>query len=353
MDDLINKINQISKNYDLIIEKITRGNNCIDRDKLKACGRAVSDLNKIVEFAKQYAGLTKDIEEIASSIKNERNTDFIKKLQNDRISKINGQDNLKKSIDGFLQPAALDNNRDFIIEINSSSGNEETSLIIIELFRMYKRYFDKNKIKYTVLSGNLHVSGINNITLEILNKNAFRVLKNESGIHRVKSYNNHELFIDIIVMPVIEENEIKFGKKDLKIEFFHSKGHGGQSVNTTDSAVRITHLPSGITVSCQDERSQHQNKEKALKILRARIFSINQKERQIEFNNKKRIQMGFEGDGNWIRTYDFKQNKLTDHKSGVILNDLDYVLKGNLDELFEILRYNEELNRLSYFVMET
>jgi peptide chain release factor 1 len=352
MDDLFDKIELVAANYDNIINKIASDKRCIIPEKLIECGREISELDKLVEFAGKYHLLKLKVEALGLEIKNEKNLDLRNILKDEQLVKMRQKNDLKNKIDNFLTPATRFDNKNIIVEITTSYKGNEAVEILKNIFSMYKKYMEKNGIKFGILKEELDSRGTNIIIFEIFYSNAFRIMKYEAGKHKIKGYRNRkdEIFIDISVLPDVQENEIVIKKDDLKIEVFHSKGHGGQSVNTTDSAVRITHLPTGIVVSCQDERSQFQNREKAMKILRAKLAEKIFKKQEDLANEEKRDQLGSARQYQWIRTYDFKLNKITDNRAGVIPEGLNFIIDKNFDMLFNILRRSEEEKKLESLV---
>jgi peptide chain release factor 1 len=350
--DLFDKIELVAENYDSIINKIALDKRCIIPEKLIECGREISELDKLVEFARKYHMVNEEIKALDPKIKNEKNFDLRNILKDEWQAKLSQKNDLKNKIDNFLTPATTYDNKNIIVEISSSYKGDGVAGILKDVFGMYKGYLEKLGIKFEILKEELDSRGTSMIIFEIFSGNAFKIMKYEAGKHKIKSYKNRkdELFIDISVLPAVQENEMVIKKDDLKIEVFHSKGHGGQSVNTTDSAVRITHLPSGIVVSCQDERSQFQNKEKAMKILRARLSEKTLKKQEELINEEKRDQLGPGRQYQWLRTYDFKLNKIMDNRVGAIPESLNFVIDGNFDMLLNILKRNEEEKKLESLV---
>lgn len=251
----------------------------------------------------------------------------------------------------LLLPKDPNSGKDIIIEIRAGTGGEEAALFARDLFRMYSRYIEENGWKNEIISVNSSgADGFKEIIFSVTGEDAYDKLKYESGTHRVQrvptteaSGRIHTSAVTVAVLPEAEENEIEISPEELRIDVYRSSGHGGQSVNTTDSAVRITHIPSGIVVTCQDEKSQHKNKAKALKILRARLFEIREKERMAEESEMRRSQVGSGDRSEKIRTYNFPQSRVTDHRIGLTLHSLETVLDGELDELIEaIQKYDQE-----------
>jgi peptide chain release factor 1 len=254
----------------------------------------------------------------------------------------------------LLLPTDPRDKRNVIVEIRAGAGGEEAALWAADLFRMYSRYAEKHGWRVQVLSSNpTGIGGFKEIIFQVTGRGAYSRLKYESGVHRVQRVpvteaagRIHTSTATVAVLPEAEEVEVELRPEDLRIDVFRSAGHGGQSVNTTDSAVRITHLPTGITVSCQDERSQLQNRARALSILRARLLDLEQRKQWEELDRTRRLQVGGGERSEKIRTYNFPQNRATDHRIGLTSYRLEEVLAGELDEFIDELATTEQAERL-------
>jgi peptide chain release factor 1 len=246
----------------------------------------------------------------------------------------------------LLVPKDPLDDRPAVVEIRAGTGGDEAALFAADLFRMYSRFADRRGWKVEVLSTSEGVlGGVKEIIFVVRGKNAYGVLRYESGVHRVQrvpvtesSGRIHTSAASVAVLPEAEEVDVEIDPHDLKIDVFRSSGPGGQSVNTTDSAVRITHLPTGLVVSCQDEKSQHKNKAKALKVLRARLLDITKSERDEAIAKERKLQVSSGDRSAKVRTYNFPQNRVTDHRVNLTLYKLDEVMDGDLDELIEANR---------------
>ena len=246
----------------------------------------------------------------------------------------------------MLIPPDPNDRKTAIVEIRAGTGGDESALFAADLFRMYARFAERRRLKTTLMDSHpTPLGGFKQLTFAVEGKGAYGLLRYESGVHRVQRVPEtesqgriHTSTASVVVLPEAEDVEIEIDPNDLRIDVFRSSGPGGQSVNTTDSAVRITHTPSGIVVTCQDEKSQHKNKASALRVLRARLQDRHEQEKQAELSATRRSHIGSGSRSEKIRTYNFPQNRITDHRIGFSLYDLMGVLEGNLDPLFDALQ---------------
>jgi peptide chain release factor 1 len=244
--------------------------------------------------------------------------------------------------------------KNILMEIRAGTGGEEAALFGADLFRMYARFCERKGWKTEVLSSSdTGIGGFKEIVFSISGKGVYRALKYEMGVHRVQripateaSGRIHTSAVTVAVLPEAQETDIRINPEDLRIDVYRSQGHGGQSVNTTDSAVRVTHLPTGVVVTCQDEKSQHKNKDKALKVLRARLYEMAEREKKDAEDKERRSQIGSGDRSERIRTYNFPQNRVTDHRIGLTLYKLERVIEGELDELLEALSESDARKQL-------
>jgi len=262
---------------------------------------------------------------------------------------------LEEKLQVMLLPKDLADNKNAILEIRAGTGGDEAGLFAANLFRMYQRYAENRKWKFELLSLNeTGIGGYKEAIASISGPGVFARLKFESGVHRVQrvpdtesSGRIHTSAATVAVMPEAEEVDIKVEEKDLRIDVFRASGPGGQSVNTTDSAVRITHLPSGIVVSQQDEKSQHKNKAKAMKVLRARLYEAERQKAAAERAETRKSQIGSGDRSERIRTYNYPERRVTDHRIGLTLHKLDRMMDGDLDEVIDALTADDQARRLA------
>lgn len=257
-------------------------------------------------------------------------------------------------IRGLLVPKDPNDEKNVIVEIRAGAGGEEAALFAAELFRLYQKYADKQRWKSEVLSVNeTGIGGVREISFQVRGKGAFSHLRYESGVHRVQrvpqtesSGRIHTSTVTVAVLPEAEEVDVKIDDNDLRIDVYRSGGNGGQSVNTTDSAVRITHLPTGMVVTCQDEKSQLKNKAKALLVLRSRLYDLEQQRLMQERGDARRTQIGTGDRSEKIRTYNFPQDRVTDHRIKINLSNLPIVMNGEIDSFIHELRQVDQAERL-------
>ena len=329
----------------------------IDKKKYAEISKEYSDLNDIVKQAKEYLSYKKDTEDL-NNIINDKNSDSeMKEFANSELEKLknNYQINEKK-IKLFLLPKDLADSKNAIIEIRAGTGGLEASLFASDLFKMYEKVSQKKKWAIEVISiSKSEAGGLKEVIALIKGKNIYSSLKYESGVHRVQRvpYTEtqgrvHTSAATVAVLPEAEDLDIKLDEKDLRIDVFRSSGPGGQSVNTTDSAVRITHVPTGIVVSQQDEKSQIRNKEKGLKILKSRIYDYERQKIDQQRSKDRKSKIGSGDRSERIRTYNFPQGRVTDHRINLTLHKLEEFMEGEIfDDMIESLNLQAQEDELS------
>ena len=323
--------------------------------RLKELAREHKSMTATVAAARNYRKLIGRLEE-ARAVLAETDDKELREMATSEIETLEAEQvTLEEELKVMLLPKDPNDGRDIVVEIRAGTGGDEAALFAADLFRMYQRFSDEHGWKLEVLSSNpTGVGGFKEVIFSVAGDEAYGTMKYESGVHRVQrvpateaSGRIHTSAASVAVLPEAEDVDIEIADSDLKIDVYRSSGPGGQSVNTTDSAVRITHLPTGLVVTCQDEKSQLKNKQKALRVLRARLLDQAQRE-QAEKMAAQRKSMVSTGDRSAkIRTYNFPQGRVTDHRIGLTLHQLDRVLEGELNPLIEALRDHDRDERLS------
>jgi len=317
-----------------------------DSFRLKKLAKEHSALKPIVEKYREYKKNQKDLDEVERLLGQKRDDEeFIELLESEKEDLENKNKKLKEELEEFLFQQQEGQDRNIIMEIRAGTGGEEAALFVSDLFRMYSKYAQSKAWKVEVLSSHpTATGGFKELIFSVEGGGVYNRLRYESGTHRVQrvptteaSGRIHTSAATVAVLPEAEEVDLKIDPNDLKIETFRASGHGGQHVNVTDSAVRITHLPTNTVVSCQDERSQIKNRQKAMKVLRARILEKLEKEKNEEISKFRKSQIGTGDRSQKIRTYNFPQNRVTDHRINLTLYKLNDILEGDLDQIIDCL----------------
>ena len=329
----------------------------VDKKKFAEKSKEYSNLNEIIENAKKYLSFEKDKNELEKILQDRGSDDELKKMAELELNelKLNYEKNEKK-LKMFLLPKDEADKKNAIIEIRAGTGGLEASLFAADLFKMYEKVSNKKKWSLELISiSRSEAGGLKEVIASIKGTNIYSTLKYESGVHRVQRVPDtetqgrvHTSAATVAVLPEAEEVDLKINESDLRIDVFRAGGPGGQSVNTTDSAVRITHIPSGISVSQQDEKSQHKNKAKGMKILRARLYELERTRIDQERSKDRKSKIGTGDRSERIRTYNFPQGRVTDHRINLTLHKLTEFLEGEVfDEMIESLTLQAQEESLS------
>jgi len=325
-----------------------------DQAAARDAGRRHSELKPIVDTFRQRRRTEADLVDAREMLAGERDSEMRDYLTEEVAAKEARLDELDGRLRELLVPRDPDDGKNVIVEIRGGEGGEEGNLWAADLFEMYQRYADLHRWKVEVLNSQpSDMGGVREVTFVVKGDDAWSRLKHEAGPHRVQRVpatesqgRIHTSAATVAVLPEAEEVDVQVDPNDLDVDVYRSSGPGGQSVNTTDSAVRITHKPSGLVVTCQDEKSQLQNKEKAMRILRSRLLEVERERQEAELSSARRDQVKSGGRSDKIRTYNFKENRVTDHRIGLTLHSLDQVLAGQLDGLTDALAAAERATQL-------
>lgn len=322
--------------------------------KLKDIAKERSRLSPIMEKIEEYFKVETDFKDAGAMLESEKDSEMIAMLKAELEESEQKLSELTRELEIMLLPPDPNSGKNILIEIRAGTGGEEAGLFAADLYRMYSRYAEKNRFKYDIIDATpTGIGGYKEIIFSMEHEKAYDLFKFEPGAHRVQRIPStesggriHTSAVTVAVLPEAEASEVEVNENDLRVDVFRSSGPGGQSVNTTDSAVRITHVPTGIIVSCQDEKSQLKNKDKAMRILRARIKEKQEAEQKASDAATKKQMIGSGDRSERIRTYNFPQGRLTDHRINFTSYNLAGVMDGELDELLTELGEKDRINRL-------
>lgn len=342
---MLNRLQPLADRYDKLSELLSDPNVVNDINRLRELSKEQSDLQDIYHAYHEYRKITEELE-AAKSMLEEKLDDEMREMVTMEIETLSERhEELEAEINILLTPKDPNDDKNVIIEIRGAAGGDEAALFAADLYRMYVRYAEMQGWKTEVLESNVSdLGGFKEIIFMVKGKGAYSKLKFESGAHRVQRIPTtesggriHTSTSTVVVMPEIEEIDVEINDHDIRVDTFASSGPGGQSVNTTMSAVRVTHLPTGIVATCQDGKSQNSNKEMALRVLRARVYEHFQQAEQAKYAGERKSKIGTGDRSERIRTYNFPQSRMTDHRIGLTLHKLDAILAGELDEVINAL----------------
>lgn len=340
------KIDKMRSRNKELTEELSRPEVFSDQKKFEKFAREQNELNQIINFYDQLEDLIKQIEEDEKIIESNEDEDLVA-IASEEIEELNEKrSEMEEELKHLLIPKDPKDAKNAIIEIRAGTGGDEAAIFAGDLYRMYTKFCERKGLKTENLSSNISErGGFKEIIFNISGDNPYGILKFESGVHRVQRVPEtetqgriHTSAASVVILPEAEDVEIEINQNDLRVDVYRSSGPGGQSVNTTDSAVRITHVPTGIVVTCQDEKSQLKNKNKALKVLKARILDKAQREQNESITSQRRDMVAGGDRSAKIRTYNFPQGRVTDHRIKLTIYKLDKVLEGELDDFVEQLK---------------
>lgn len=350
MSAFLQRLAAMADRYEQLNEEMSRPEVIQNQSEYKKMAKAHSDLEEIVGHYERLLQVNEELDETAEMLQQNGDPEFTALVEEEKKELEQEHTFLTDRLTRLLLPKNPMADKNVIVEIRAGAGGDEAALFAGTLFRMYHRYADDKNWRVELLSENATgLGGFKEVIFMIYGEDAYHFLQYESGVHRVQrvpeteaSGRIHTSTVTVAVLPEAEDVEVEIDPNELRIDVYRSSGPGGQSVNTTDSAVRITHVPTGLVVSCQDEKSQHKNREKALKILRARLFDKVQQEQAAALAEERKGQIGTGDRSERIRTYNFPQGRVTDHRIGLTLHQLEHVLEGNIDELIAALHSKSE-----------
>lgn len=352
---MFEKLSFIEQRFSELETKISAPEVIADQELWRKLCKEHSDIKPIVEKYREYKALSENIDEAKEMLSSgELDKEEKNMLETEIDESREGIERVGEELKILLLPKDPNDDKNVIVEIRGGAGGDEAALFASDLLRMYSMYAEAKRWKTEMLSASpTDIGGYKEVSFAINGSGAYSRLKFESGVHRVQRIPTtesggriHTSTVTVAVLPEVEDVEVEINPNDLRIDVFRAGGPGGQCVNTTDSAVRITHIPTGVVVSCQDEKSQHKNKDKAMKILRSRVYDIFLQQQNDEISAQRKSQVGTGDRSERIRTYNYPQGRVTDHRIGLTLHRLDAVLNGDLDEIIDALITTDQSEKL-------
>lgn len=351
---MLDKLAHLEERYEELSQAISDPDVIANQSEWQKQVKAHAAMEDIISTYREYKNVLSSMEEAKQMLEDKLDDDFREMVEMEFEEQKEKKEELEARLKVLLLPKDPNDEKNVIVEIRGGTGGDEATLFAGDLFKMYTRYAEKQGWKTEILDANYtDVGGIKEVIFLIEGHGAYSKMKFESGVHRVQrvpatesSGRVHTSAATVAVLPEAEEVDVDINANDIRVDVFCSSGPGGQSVNTTQSAVRVTHIPTGLVVSCQDEKSQHKNKDKAMKVLRARLMEKMQEEQQGEMASARKTMVGSGDRSERIRTFNFPDRRVTDHRIGLTLHKLDYILLGELDEIIDALITTEQAEKL-------
>ncbi|MBP3824824.1 MAG: peptide chain release factor 1 [Butyrivibrio sp.] len=352
---MFDRLEDIIRRYEDITMMLGDPSVVSDQEKFRSLMKEQKSLEALVECYKEYKDTKQTIEDSLQLLDEESDAEMKEMLREELSDAKDKIPKLEEKLKILLLPKDPNDEKNVIVEIRAGVGGDEAALFAADMFRLYTRYAERRAWKIETLSvEDIGIGGIKTVSFMIKGDGAYSRLKFESGVHRVQRIPTtesggriHTSAITVAIMPEVEDVEVEIDMNDCKFDVFRASGNGGQCVNTTDSAVRLTHLPTGIVISCQDEKSQQQNKAKALKVLRAKLYEMEQERKHNDEAQLRKSQVGSGDRSEKIRTYNFHQGRVTDHRIGLTLYKIDQIMDGDLDEIIDSLIAADQAQKLA------